>query len=207
MDRVQRFVCKNGVVDFIFVLTAEWRLLEKHLVDEDAERPPIHCPAVLLIQKNLGKVSPVHTTRRQASYLRCHEFRGTTECARRRAVPHIFFAKTVIRNLDMAVKGEKDVVELQVTVDDTVLVEILERETDLGSVEPGQVSGDTEDLKNPNILCSLGTELATLNVKHQVTTTDILHDEVNTGFRLETCVQVQQEGVSLLVCDQKHTLF
>lgn len=48
--------------------------------------------------------------------------------------------------------------------------------------------------------------MASLNVQHQITTTDILHDEVNTGLGLETSMQVQQEWVPLLVSNQKHAL-
>lgn len=32
VDRVKGLIGKNGVVDFVLVFTAEWRLLEKHLV-------------------------------------------------------------------------------------------------------------------------------------------------------------------------------
>lgn len=54
VDGVERLVCENGIVDFIFVFAAEGRLLEEHLVDEDAKRPPIHCAAVLFVQEDLG---------------------------------------------------------------------------------------------------------------------------------------------------------
>ncbi|KAF2496138.1 hypothetical protein BU16DRAFT_367699 [Lophium mytilinum] len=57
VDRVQGFVGKNSVVDFVFILTAEWRLLEKHLVDEDAKCPPVYSAAVLLVKQDLGAFS------------------------------------------------------------------------------------------------------------------------------------------------------
>lgn len=57
MNRVKRLICQNRIVDFILILTTERRLLKKHLVNEDAERPPINRPAVLLIQENLSSVS------------------------------------------------------------------------------------------------------------------------------------------------------
>ena len=44
-------------------------------------------------------------------------------------------------------------------------------------------------------------------MQHQITTTDVLHDEVDTGFGLETGVQVEKEGMTFLVCNQEHTLF
>ena len=57
-----------------------------------------------------------------------------------------------------------------------------------------------------NILCALGTELPPLDVQHQITTTDVLHDEVYSSLGLETSVKVEQEGVPLLVRDQENSL-
>jgi len=69
-------------------------------------------------------------------------------------------------------------------------VEVLQRKADLGSIE----------------LSALRAELASLNVQHQVTTTDVLHDEVHTGLGLETSVQTQKERMPLLVRDQEDSL-
>ncbi|KAI6769226.1 hypothetical protein HG531_010330 [Fusarium graminearum] len=80
--------------------------------------------------------------------------------------------------------------QLQITVNNTVLVEVLERQADLGGVE----------------LRTLSTELTSLNVQHQITTTNVLHDEVHTGLCLEACMQVGQEWVSAPVGNQEHTL-
>ncbi len=49
VDGVQRLIRENGVVDLILVFTAEWRLLQKHLVNQDAKGPPVNRPAVLLV--------------------------------------------------------------------------------------------------------------------------------------------------------------
>ena len=57
-----------------------------------------------------------------------------------------------------------------------------------------------------NLLCSFRAELTTLDVQHEITTTDILHDEVYSCLRLETCVEIQEEGVSLLVGNQENSL-
>lgn len=43
-------------------------------------------------------------------------------------------------------------------------------------------------------------------MKHQVTTADILHDEIYTGLGLETSMQIEKEGMPLLVGDQEDTL-
>lgn len=53
VDRVQGLVGENGVVDLVFVFAAEGRLLEEHLVDEDAKGPPVDCAAVLLVEEDL----------------------------------------------------------------------------------------------------------------------------------------------------------
>lgn len=61
VNGIKRFVSKNGIVDLIFIFTAEWRLLEEHLVDEHTECPPVDCTTVFLIQKNLSsRVSKQH---------------------------------------------------------------------------------------------------------------------------------------------------
>lgn len=57
------------------------------------------------------------------------------------------------------------------------------------------------------LLRPLCAELATLNMQHQITTADVFHDEVDSGLGLETSVQVQQEGMSLLVGNKKDALF
>lgn len=71
-------------------------------------------------------------------YLWGHELGGTAESSGRVVASHVLLAETVIGNLDVSVEGQEDVVELQVTVDDIVVVEILQRQTDFGSIEPGK---------------------------------------------------------------------
>lgn len=46
------------------------------------------------------------------AYLGCHELGCTTECACSRPVPHVFLAKPVISDLDMAIQCQEDVVKL-----------------------------------------------------------------------------------------------
>lgn len=54
VDRVQGFVSKDSIIDFILVFTTEGRLLKEHLVDEHTERPPVNSAAVSLVQENLN---------------------------------------------------------------------------------------------------------------------------------------------------------
>ena len=148
------------------------------------------------------------------TYFRSHEFRGTTECAGSAAIPHILLAETVVTNLDMAIQSQKNVVKLQITVNDTILMEVFERQANFCGIEPklfGSITyfkhsiraNSTKEKKN--VLCSLQAKLATLNVKHQVTTADVFHDEIDSSLCLETGVQIQQEWMSFFVCDQEHT--
>jgi len=54
-----------------------------------------------------------------------HELGGSTKRAGRRSVPHIFFAETIVGDLDVSVESEKNIVKLEVTVNHTVLMEVL----------------------------------------------------------------------------------
>jgi hypothetical protein len=76
-----------------------------------------------------------HRKEMNATDLWSHEFRCATECACRRAVPHLLLAQSIITNLDMTVKGQQNVIQLQVPVDDAVLVEVLKRKTNFGGIE------------------------------------------------------------------------
>jgi hypothetical protein len=72
---------------------------------------------------------------KRGAYLWCHEFRRTAECARSRSVPHLLLAQTVIGNLDVTVQCEQNVVKLQISVNDAVLVEVFQSQAHLGRVE------------------------------------------------------------------------
>lgn len=90
----------------------------------------------------------------------------------------------------MSVKCQEDIVELQVTVDDAVLVEVLECQANFRRVE----------------LRSLGAELAALDVQHQITARDVLHDEVDPSLGLKAGMQVGEERVALLVRNEEDPL-
>lgn len=49
VNGVEWFVGENSIVDFVFVLSTERRLLEQHLIDQNTKRPPINGAAVLLV--------------------------------------------------------------------------------------------------------------------------------------------------------------
>ena len=85
----------------------------------------------------------------------------------------------------MSVESEQDVVELQVTVDDSVLVEVLQRKTDLCSVEPDSWLVCACIKPSNNLLSTLGAKLASLDVQHQITSANVLHDKVDSRLSLD----------------------
>lgn len=115
-------------------------------------------------------------------------------------MPHVLLAQSVIGDLDVTVEREKDVVELEIAapalsvslqnpgergnenapVHDPVLVEVLEREEDFGSVELG----------------SSRRELLPLDVEHEISSRHVLHDKVDASFRLEARVEAEEERVA-----------
>ena len=57
MDGVEGLVGKDGVVDVLLILSAEWGLLKEHLVYQDAKGPPVDGTAVFFVEQNLRKPS------------------------------------------------------------------------------------------------------------------------------------------------------
>lgn len=72
------------------------------------------------------------------THLWCHKLGCATECAGRRPIPHVLLTETVVCNLDVPVQRQQDIVKLQITIDDPVLVEVLERQTNFGRIESVQ---------------------------------------------------------------------
>lgn len=73
----------------------------------------------------------------RVTYLWSHELRSTAEGARGGAIVHILLTQTIIGDLDVSIQGQHDVVELEVTIHDTVLVKVLQGQAHFGSVESG----------------------------------------------------------------------
>lgn len=87
----------------------------------------------------------------------------------------------------MPIESQQNVVQLEISVDDALRVEVLEGEENLAGVELGLAEG----------------ELLLLDMKHQISSRDVFHDKVHSGLCLETRVQAKQEGVSFLRRGQK----
>jgi len=77
--------------------------------------------------------------------------------------------------LNKELKGQRG--SLDSPVDDALRVEVLEREQNLGGVELGLTEG----------------ELFPLDVKHEISSRDVLHHEVDSRLGLETRVKVEEE--------------
>lgn len=160
-------------------------MTKQHLVRQDTERPPINRPTIPLfeedlLRRELGLAPSVVQT--AGTHLWRHELGRTTERARRLAKPHVLLAQTVVGDFDMTVEREKDVVELEISVDDALRVEVLQGEQDLASVE----------------FRLSQSKLLLLDVQHEISTRNVFHDEVDPSFGLEAGVESEQEWVSLL---------
>lgn len=57
-----------------------------------------------------------------------------------------------------------------------------------------------------HLLSTLATKLSTLDVQHQVSPTNVLHDKIYPSLRLEACVQVQKERMPFFVGYQEDPL-
>ena len=60
-SRIERRVVQYGLVEFVLVVALERRLTNEHLVQEDAERPPVHRAVVLQPVHYLLSTHHVHT--------------------------------------------------------------------------------------------------------------------------------------------------
>lgn len=69
-------------------------------------------------------------------------------------------------------------------------MEVLQGKAYFGCIEPVLVNVVHCNFNRGHLLRSFGAKLASLNVQHQITTTNVFHNEIDPRLRLETCVQV-----------------
>lgn len=72
------------------------------------------------------------------TYLGSHELGSTTEGASTATVPHVLLTETIVCNLDMAIQCQEDVIKLQVTINDTIFMEVLESQANLCGIKPAR---------------------------------------------------------------------
>jgi hypothetical protein len=86
------------------------------------------------------------------AYLGSHELGSTTESTGSLAIPHILLTQTIIGNLHMTIKRQENIIELQISINNALGVEILQRKQDFTGIELGLSKG----------------ELLLLDVKHEI---------------------------------------
>ena len=99
---------------------------DDHLVEERAEAPPVNCAPVL----------------RPAEDFRGHIVLRAAPRGRRGAIRHLPLAHAKVRHLDVAVRAQQQVLELEVPVDDVQAVQVRDGTRDLGRVELGPLLGE-----------------------------------------------------------------
>ena len=145
----------------------EWREADDHLVSENTEGPPIDRETMAQLVNDFGR----QILRRTAERLRllvALENLGETEVGQR----------------DVAILTHEDVLRLQITIDNLLLMQMAKGESHGQRVELGPLLGEL-------------TRLA--QVHEQLATTHKLHDEVDSRVRLEDEFHADEERmISLL---------
>ena len=93
----------------------------QHLVEQHPQGPPVHREAIVLRPEDL---------RRDVVW-------SPAECGGGVALADPFLAHPVVGELDVTLVVQEDVVQLQVSVNDSSLMEIIQRQADLRTVKPG----------------------------------------------------------------------
>ena len=109
----------DALEEVLQLLRAERRVADEHLVDEDPELPPVDALGVCLSE----------------DHLRREVLGRPAERRRRGAAGLALLTEAKVREPEVPVLGDEDVLRLEVAVDDVRPVEVLEREEDLRGVE------------------------------------------------------------------------
>jgi len=109
--RIQHLVVQDRLEQVVLIVGLEGRLASHHLIHEHAQGPPVNAEAVIQLLKDLwGNIVG------RAAEGRCQT-----------ALEHALLAHAEIGDLAVAFTVEQNVVQLQVTVNDAVLVQETER--------------------------------------------------------------------------------
>eukprot|EP00445_Apocalathium_hangoei_P044165 CAMPEP_0203985106 /NCGR_PEP_ID=MMETSP0360-20130528/5105_1 /ASSEMBLY_ACC=CAM_ASM_000342 /TAXON_ID=268821 /ORGANISM="Scrippsiella Hangoei, Strain SHTV-5" /LENGTH=357 /DNA_ID=CAMNT_0050924347 /DNA_START=244 /DNA_END=1313 /DNA_ORIENTATION=+ len=146
------------------VLGVEGREAGEHLVGEGADGVPIDAPAVALLVDDLG----------------CQVLGRPAHRLRRDVVHDALLAETEVRHLDVTVTIQKQVLRLEIAVDDAEAVEVCYGRGRLRRVEA---------------CAALGEAASAAEVVEELATIAEFHDHVELLRRLEGVVQVHYEGV------------
>lgn len=121
---------EDAVVHHLAVGVVERRQPVDHLVDQDAQRPPVHALPVRHLPQDLGR-----------------QVLGRAAQRLRRVALHVLLRQAEVRDADVALGVQEEVLGLQVAVDDVVLMQMGDAQHDLGCVEFGSALG-VNDTRN-----------------------------------------------------------
>ncbi len=112
--------------------------------------------------------------------LRRHVLNRAAECVGLIAFEDGLLAQAEVSEFDMANRVEKNVLRLQISVNDAFRVQVLQREQDLGQVEAGHV---------------LHEDALALQLHEQLTATQVLEDQIQFAVGLKGVDQVNNKWV------------
>ena len=152
------------LVHLLRLLGVEGTPTATHLEDQDAERPKIHHLGVaVLVQEDLGG----------------QVLGRAAEGVGRVVLGQVRLGETEVAEGDMAVGIQQDILRFEISIDDVVLMQVLQRQDQLGDVEFGPM------LVEVTVLLEVPEELPT---RHEV------RNEVEVGGGLEGELQAHDEG-------------
>eukprot|EP00048_Salpingoeca_helianthica_P009916 m.142572 g.142572 ORF g.142572 m.142572 type:complete len:503 (+) comp14974_c15_seq5:472-1980(+) len=163
-DGKEDLVFENRREKLVLRFRIEWRLAGQHFVEEDAESPPIYTRAVRLLLDDLGGNVVGGATEGGGKLLSCNPF----------------LAHAKVCNLDVSLKVEHHIVQLQIAVDDVIGVHEAEGTHNLGGIEARTVLAEAARL---------------LDLKQEIAAVDKLHDEEKLVFGLKARVKRHKKGV------------
>lgn len=159
ITRELNLALEDFLVDRHRVIIVEGINTGVHFIDENTKGPPVDGLAVTLVQENL----------------RCKILGSTTECV---GASLAVLGKTKVSQLQIAFIINKDVLGLEITVDDVLRVKVLEHERHLGAIEHSM----------------FGVKLSfSSQIGKQLTASNILHQEVQVAAVLGESLQAHQE--------------
>ena len=165
-------LCSHDLlIHLVHILSIERRQTSQHLAHQGAEAPPVHGLAVAgALQNFWSKI-----------------LRSTTEC--RRAIiirEETLLGDTKVGHADVPFTGEQQVLRLEITVENTTVMEVFQAKHDFGAVEASALFAEG---------------LVLLEVEEELSSVDVIHDEVQLVRGLERVVEVDKEGVAELLQD------
>lgn len=119
------------------VLREKGRISDEHFVQEDAQRPPIHCLPMTFVEDDFGREVLRCACAREAFNTQkpfcccCEVLQRTAQRPRPRSGLHVL-GEAEVAQLEVARFVEEEVLGFEVAVEDVVGVQVLEYEDDAG---------------------------------------------------------------------------